>query len=126
MSRSLKVLIAVGVLAAALLITTYLISHRHDEDLRREMQAKAQVLKDEIDHRFPIGTPKSEVMAFLRTRPEWNQIENNYIDWEYSLLVGREPSPVWYCGPFDVGVRVKFRDSRLAEVRTYEWGLDCP
>ena len=127
MKRSLKALIAVGALAVAILITAYLISHRHDEDTRREVEAKAQALKDEIDNRFPPGTPKSVVTAFLRTRSEWsNQMVNSYIDWEYWILVGREPSRVWYCGPWDVGVRVKFREDRLAEVLTEERGLDCP
>jgi hypothetical protein len=104
MSRSLKGLIAVGALAVAILITAYLISHHHDEDTRREVEAKAQALKDEIDNQSPPGTPKSVVTAFLRTHSEQgsNQIVDSYIDWEYWILVGREPSRVWYCGPWDL------------------------
>jgi hypothetical protein len=41
-----------------------LTSRYHDEQIRREMHAKAQGLKDEIDHRFPAGTTRAHFMEF--------------------------------------------------------------
>jgi hypothetical protein len=59
-------------------------SHYHDARIRREMQAKAQALKDEIDRRFPAGTRRSDFDPFAASWTRWHATSGN--DHYLSLL----------------------------------------
>ena len=55
------------------------------------MHAKAQALKDQIDSRFPVGTPRSRFMEFARTRAGWQADAGS----DHFISIGQEPSRVW-------------------------------
>jgi len=86
------------------------------------MHAKAQALKDEIDRLLPAGTPRSRFIEFARTRAGWLGDGGD----GYYISVGQEPSRVWYCGPWEVGVLARFTDDRLTVTEVSTWGLNCP
>jgi hypothetical protein len=86
------------------------------------MRAKAQVLKDEIDRRFPAGTSRARFMEFADKWPGWHGQAGG----DYYLSIGQEPSRVWYCGPFEVGVVSRFKDDRMVNTAIQTWGLNCP
>jgi hypothetical protein len=129
MNRAAKWTLAAIVVLAAIWLTGRVVSRYRDERLRREIESKAEALKVEIEQRFPIGTPRSMVVAFLRVRPgtiSVNGVDNTHqaeSDW---LSIGQESSRVWYCGPWEVGVLVKFREDRLVNVEATTWGFNCP
>jgi hypothetical protein len=118
--RALAVVIltAVSSVAAGYLAFRY----HNNEQIRAEMHAKALVLKDEIDRRFPAGTPRAHFMEFADKWPGWRG-ENSGGYW---ISIGQEPSRVWYCGPFEVGVVVGFKGDRVTDTRIATWGLNCP
>ena len=62
------------------------------------MQAKAEALKDEINRRFPTGTRRWDFGPFAASWTGWHATSGN----DHYLSVGQIPSPVWYCGPWDV------------------------
>ena len=69
--KSVAVGVMVIVALAGYVAARELASRHHDEQIRREMHAKAQALKDEIDHRFPAGTPRSDFMQFADKWTGW-------------------------------------------------------
>jgi hypothetical protein len=120
-----KTVAAVGAIVVAVLGYTgvrYLASRHHDEQIRREMHAKAQALKDEIDHRFPAGTARAHFMEFADKWAGWRGESGG----DYYLSIGQQPSHVWYCGPWEVGVVMVFTDDRLTRTYVSTWGLNCP
>jgi hypothetical protein len=102
--------------------TRYVLSRYRDERMRREMHEKARVLKIEIDRRFPVGTLRAEFRAFAAKQPGWLAEAGD----DYYLSIGQEPSRVWYCGPWEVGVIARFNADRLASTEISTWGLNCP
>ena len=116
-----RTLIAFAVVAAAVGACAT-VSRRHDEQLRREGFAKAQTLKDDIDRRFPVGTPRTQVMEFANKWSGWHA-DSGSSHW---ISVGQIPSHVWYCGPWEVGVRVSFVEERVSATSVERWGLNCP
>jgi hypothetical protein len=120
MSWRHKAVFAAGVLA---LVSVGYFARRHsDERIRRDMHAKAQALKEEVEHRFPVGTAQSHVIEYLRSQAgEFRSEQAN----DYWLSIGQEPSRVWYCGPWEVGIRVRFKDNRLVDTAVDTWGLNC-
>jgi hypothetical protein len=66
---ALSGVIVVGLAASA--GTRYVVSRYHDEQIRREMNGKAKALQDEIDHRFPAGTLRSDFKKFHLAQPGW-------------------------------------------------------
>jgi len=89
----------------------------------REAHAQAEALKVIVEQRFSPGADRADVEQFLRSRTD-------YGDWsgldEVWLLTGKEPSPGWGCGPFSVGLLVRFRDARFVSAGVESRGLDCP
>jgi len=85
------------------------------------MQAKAQALKDEIDRRFPTGTDRAEFQPFAEGWTGWHAASGN----DQIFSVGQVPSDVWYCGPWDVVVVVRFKDERLTDTSISQIGLNC-
>jgi hypothetical protein len=62
---------------AAVVVTGFTVSRRHDERLRREGYAKAQKLKDDIDRRFPAGTLRAQVGEFASKWSGWHAESNS-------------------------------------------------
>jgi len=121
MRRAAKVTLAAVVIGIAIASATFVLSSGNDDVVRLGMEAKAGSLKQEIDRRFPAGTPRSEVIAFLKSQSGWSSEGRD----DYWLSVGQAPSGVWYCGPVEVGVRVRFQQDQLVGVVVGSWGLDC-
>lgn len=96
-------------------------SHYHNARTRRDVHAKAQALKDEIDRRFPTGTDRAEFQPFAEAWSGWHAESGN----DQFLSVGQVPSDVWYCGPWDVVVVVRFKDKRLTGTQISQIGLNC-
>jgi hypothetical protein len=103
-------------------VARYVISRQHDEQIRRQMHAKAQAAKEEIDRRFPTGTTRAKFMEFADKWPGWR----GQMGTDYYLSVGQQPSHVWYRGPWEVGVVMDFVDDRLTSTYISRWGLNCP
>jgi hypothetical protein len=118
-----KTIAAVGVVAvvAGAVGARYVAARHRDEQIRREMHEKARTLKDEIDRRFPVGTPRADFMTFADKQPGWHARSGD----DYYISIGQEPSRVWYCGPWEVGVVAKFNADRLASTSIGSWGLNC-
>jgi hypothetical protein len=100
--------------------------------MRRESYAKAGALKRELDARFSEGSPQQDVVSFLRPKLSddgaWGGLE------AYSsvgghdvfvLFVGKEPSNVWFCGPYSVGVAAAFVEGRLRQTTLTGRADDC-
>ena len=102
--------------------TQYVASRNRDEVIRREMHTKAQALKDAVDLHFPIGAPKLKVRQFLNEWPGGHASRSGEDDY---VSIGQEPSRVWYCGPFEVGVKARYENDHLAETEIVSWGLNC-
>ena len=98
------------------------ISRRHDEQLRREGFAKAQKLKSDIDRYFPTGTPRRQ---FAEWSAKWTGWHTGNDGKEELISVGQIPSDVWYCGAWEVGVRVSFEQDRISATRVERWGVNC-
>jgi hypothetical protein len=115
--------VAIGIGALMLVSVAYLAYRHHNEELRREMHATAQLLKDEVDRRFPIGAAQSDVVVFLHSQSRgFHESEGSN---DYWLSIGQEPSGVWYCGPMEVGMVAQFKDHRLLKTEVWTWGLNC-
>jgi hypothetical protein len=87
------------------------------------VRAKAQILKNEVDQRFPAGASQAAVIVFMRGASRGFH-ESEGAD-SYWLSIGHEPSGVWYCGPMEVGVVARFKDHRLLTTEVQSWGLNC-
>jgi len=99
------------------------VTEQRDERVREAILGKAQALKEEVDRRFPPGSPAEAVTAFLDRLPaEWRGLSSGG---DYWLSVGKAPSGVWYCGPIDHGITVVFRDGRLHSTRVDSRALNC-
>jgi hypothetical protein len=107
---------------AAVVVTGFTLSRRHDERLRREGYAKAQKLKDDIDRRFPAGTLRAQVDEFAGKWSGWHAESNS----SHYISAGQVPSHVWYCGPWEVGVTVSFNEDRVSATQVDSWGVNCP
>jgi hypothetical protein len=81
-------------------------------------------VKDEIDHRFPAGTLRSDFTQFCKNYVGWHTCSTASGD-DY-ISIGQEPSPVWYCGPWEVGVVTQFTRDRITSTEVTSWGLNCP
>jgi hypothetical protein len=110
------------VLLVGLLAVRHVLSEARDERIRVEMQAKAQAFKEEIDRRFAIGTARATFVEFAERQPGWHASAGA----DYYISIGQEPSRVWYCGPWDVGVIARFRNDRLVGTEISSWGFNCP
>lgn len=109
---------------ASVVVTGITVSRLHDERLRREGFAKAQKLKDDIDHYFPAGTPRSRFVDWSDRWSGWHTPgSGGKAQW---ISVGQVPSHVWYCGPWEVGVIVSFDGDRVSATEVSSWGLNCP
>ena len=120
MNRRVKALFAVMMVALG-----FWAWHRHaTAQAWLQMEAKASAVKTEIDTRFAVGAPQSEVVDFLRKRfgRDIRGGEDSY--W---FSVGQAPNRNWrlICGPWDVGVEVKFRAARLANTTATARGIGC-
>jgi len=119
----LRTRLAVGAVVLFIAIGAQCVtSHYHDARIRGDMQAKAEALKDEINRRFPTGTRRSDFGPFAASWTGWHATSGN----DHYLSVGQIPSPVWYCGPWDVVVIVRFKDERLMDTAVNRIGLNCP
>jgi hypothetical protein len=85
------------------------------------MHEKALAFKNEIDRRFPAGTPRAEFTVFASQQTGWQSEGSD----GWYISIGQEPSRVWYCGPWEVGVVVKFSADRLTSTSLGSWGLNC-
>jgi hypothetical protein len=103
------------------------VSRRHDESVRRDVDRKLEGIKNDLDARFPSGTSKAEVLAFMQSRfPQaYGGMEDCGGNSCHLFFLDTEPSGVWYCGPIDVGVTIEFRDEALAGVRLLSRANDC-
>jgi len=123
--RQTKLLVGLAAILSVAVIGAggrYAVSRYRDERVRQEMRAKAQALKHEIDRRFPAGTRQSDFMAFAKLQLAMRTVQD-----DYSLSIGKEPSRVWYCGPWDVGVVAHFEADRLVSTTVTTWGFfNCP
>ena len=103
--------------------------HNEGERMRRESYAKAQALKDEIDARFSKGAPQRDVVSFLQPKLSGDGVWGGFASYSkhdiFVLFVGREPSGVWYCGPYAVGVQAEFVEERLRETTLTGRADDC-
>ena len=115
-------IVAVAVAIVGYAGARFVISRQHDDQVRREMHAKAQILKDDIDRRFPAGTLRAQFMEFA---DKWSGWHADSFD-DYFISVGQVPSPVWYCGPWDVVVVVSFAHDRLSATKIGSLGRNCP
>lgn len=125
MPRRTKLLVGLAVIVSAVVIVgggRYAVSRYRDERVRQEMHAKARALKDEIDRQFPAGTRQSDFTAFAKLHRAMRTVQDDYY-----ISIGKEPSRVWYCGPWDVGVVAHFEADRLASTTVTTWGFfNCP
>jgi hypothetical protein len=121
-SRKGAALAVLAVVLSGIAWDRHVASLQHDEQVRREVYKKAQSLKGEIDGLFPVGSARAAFMAFAGKQAGWQSSGGD--DWWIS--VGQEPSPVWYCGPWEVGVRTRFREDRVTSTSVGSWGLNCP
>ena len=123
MTRRRKVTIAMIGTCAISLTAWCVASNRHDERIRRELHGKAQAAKDDIDRRFPPGSPQFQVIDYLRQQQptRWHSEAED----DYYVSVGKQPGGAWYCGPMDVVIIAKFHDRRLISTEIDEIGLDC-
>lgn len=85
------------------------------------MRDKARAFKQEIDRRFPAGSSLAEFRVFANAQTGWQSETPE----RWFISVGQEPSPVWYCGPWEVGVVASFSADRLTSTSVDSWGLDC-
>jgi hypothetical protein len=124
---ALKIVLFVVCVAAFLGYLAY--EHNEGERMRRESNAKAQALKDEIDARFSKGAPQRDVVGFLQPKLSGGGVWGGLASYSkgdiFVLFVGREPSGVWYCGPYAVGVAAKFVEERLIETELTGRADDC-
>jgi hypothetical protein len=119
----IRVVLGIAVIAAICFVGYEMIGWR-DAQVRRRVQMKLAGVKHDIDARFPTGAPKSDVLAFLRSR--FVEAGCGGTDQNCDLFyVDQEPSGVWYCGPIDVGILVAFRDDRLVETRVSGRANNC-
>ena len=107
---------------ATVVVTGFTVSRLHDQRLRREGYAKAQKVKDDIDRRFPAGTLRVPFLEFVRKWPGLQSVSESSA-W---ISVGEVPSHVWYCGPWQVGVRVSFAQDRMSATEVESRGVNCP
>ena len=121
MTPRTRTAVVFAVIASAI-VTGFTVSRVCDDRLRREGIAKAQRLKDDIDHYFPSGTPRRQ---FEEWSEKWSGWNSRGADAEW-ISVGQVPSHVWYCGPWEVGVVVSFEHDRVSATRVERWGLNCP
>ena len=85
------------------------------------MREKARAFKKEIDRRFPPGTSLSAFSVFANAHTgRRSQASDGWY-----IAIGQEPSPEWYCGPWEVGIVAKFSADRLTSTSVRSWGLDC-
>ena len=114
--------VVVFAVVATVVVTGFTVSRQHDERLRREGYAKAQKLKDDLDRRFPTGTPRPQFMEFADKWSGWHADSHS----SHHISVGQVPSHVWYCGPWEIGVTVSFNEDRVSGTKVNSWGLNCP
>src|SRR5436190_22859587 len=64
----------------------------YGKQVRLALTAKAKALKEDIDRRFPLGSPKANVVAYLHNLPtDWRGESGD----EHWFSVGKAPSGVW-------------------------------
>ena len=118
-------------LAVALVLISGLayVSRQHSEARRMEIveanNVKALAMKAAIEHRFPLGTPESQIVEFLRKEHPNFQTMGTPVKSEYWVPVGKEPSGVWYCGSFTAYVALEFSGERFAGAQLTRWSADC-
>jgi hypothetical protein len=89
----------------------------------REAEARAQVLKQEIDQRFPAGTRHANIRNFLQER------FGGYAEGGGTLRIGVKnvPNREWLmpCSTWNVGVEMKFESAKLSGTEITSLGIDC-
>ena len=127
MNRATK--IVVGLLGAAAVAVVAVVTACVNESNRRDamrqgLESKAAVLKAELMDRFPVGSPKSDVVAFLDARATGFRSGG---EGDYWLSVGQEPGRLseWYCGKWEVGVEATFRKGLFVRADVTRWSTDC-
>ena len=118
---------AVGGIVVVVALGVWAWNYRATEQAWLAMEAQASAAKTEIDTRFAVGAPQSEVLVFLRERFDGELRMGPDTEPRYFFPVGTEPNRDWrmICGPWKVGVAVLFRGARLVATTTTALGTDC-
>jgi hypothetical protein len=94
-----------------------------DSNMRREVFAKAERAKADLDRRFPVGSLQTVVVTALRNEFEdVSEINGGRL---YRVAFAEVASGVWYCGPMHVVLETNFRDGRLLSTTIGFDGRNC-
>jgi hypothetical protein len=125
MTRPFAVAIIVILIVAGWFAVRTASNQRTINEKWREAEAKARVVKAEIDQRFPVGTAQSEVRDYLQQR--FGGYGTGNVGRTYRVGVEDVPNRYWLtpCGSWNIGVEMTFEAGKLFDTQISSFGNGC-